>query len=273
MQRTMDKTNHILPINYSCHLAEFREGEQFVQTHAVGIVLAGSMELNDGEKKETIREGELYMVRKNKLLKFVKFPPLNSEFQSLSLRFDGQLLLDFSKEYGYKAEKQAFQAVFYKFPEDKSLSTFMHTLMDYKDLEADQNMLKLKQKEALLLLLKLNPELKNSLFDFSEPHKIDLEKFMLKNYHFNVQLDRFAYLTGRSLSTFQRDFAKIFHETPSRWLLQKRLQEAYYLIRDKGKKSSEIYLDLGFEDLSHFSFVFKKQFGVTATELAGRKEH
>ncbi|WP_343631705.1 AraC family transcriptional regulator [Fluviicola sp.] len=268
----MDKTSHSLPINYSCHLAEFREGEQFVQTHAVGIVLEGSMELNDGETKETIREGEIYVVRKNQLLKFVKFPPPNGEFQSLSLRFDEQLLRDFSNEYGYTAEKQASRPVFYKFPENKSLSTFMHALIDYKDLDTDQHMLKLKQKEALLILLKLEPDLKNSLFDFSEPHKIDLEEFMQKNYHFNVQLDRFAYLTGRSLSTFQRDFAKIFHETPSRWLLQKRLQEAYYLIREKGKKSSEIYLDLGFEDLSHFSFVFKKQYGVTATELAGQRE-
>lgn len=268
----MHKTDQILPINYSCHLAEFREGEQFVQSHALGIVLAGSMELNDGEAKASVREGELYFVRKNKLLKFIKYPPENGEFQSLSLRFDEQLLTDFNREYGYEAEKQALSPVFHLFGKDHALSTFMHTLIDYKELINDPNMLRLKQKEALMLLLKIDPELEHELFDFSEPHKIDLEKFMQKNYHFNVQMERFAYLTGRSLSTFQRDFAKIFKETPSRWLLKKRLQEAYYLIAEKGKKSSEIYLDLGFEDLSHFSFVFKKQFGLTATELAVQKE-
>lgn len=265
----MDKTTAILPINYSCHLAEFREGEQFVHSHALGMVISGAMELNDGETKEWIREGELYYARKNKLLKFVKYPPQNGEFKSLSLRFEDQLLADFSQEYGYKAEKQSFSAAFQKLPEGKSLGVFMHSLVGYLDLTNDQHLLKLKQKEALLLLLKIDQGLKNELFDFSEPHKIDLEKFMQKNFHFNVQLERFAYLTGRSLSTFQRDFAKIFDETPSRWLMQKRLKEAYYLIKEKGKKSSEIYLDLGFEDLSHFSFVFKKQFGVTATELAG----
>ena len=42
---------------------------------------------------------------------------------------------------------------------------------------------------------------------------------------------------------------------------QRRLQEAYYLIREKGKTASDFYLDLGFEDLSHYSFAFKKQFG------------
>lgn len=267
----MDRTDNILPINYSCHLAEFREGEQFVQSHALGIVLAGSMELNDGETQETLREGEIYCVKRNRLLKFVKYPPENGEFQSLSLRFDEQLLSSFSEEYGYTAEKQIITPTFYKFPKNRSLSAFMHALLDNKDVADDLQMLRLKQKEALLLMLKFDPGLKNMLFDFSEPHKIDLEKFMQKNYHFNVQLERFAYLTGRSLSTFQRDFSKVFKETPSRWLLKKRLQEAYYLITEKGKKSSEIYLDLGFEDLSHFSFVFKKQFGLTATELANQK--
>jgi AraC-like DNA-binding protein len=267
----MSKETSALPVNYSCHLAEFREGEQFVETHALGMVLSGTMELNDGEKKELIREGELYCVRKNRLLKFVKYPPANGEFKSLSLRFDDQLLRDFSREYGYSAEGQNTAPTFLKCKE-KALDRFMHALMDYPELmeNAASDLLKLKQKEALLLLLKTDPSLKNGLFDFSEPHKIDLEKFMQKNFHFNVQLERFAYLTGRSLSTFQRDFAKVFHETPSRWLLQKRLKEAHYLISEKGKKSSDIYLDLGFEDLSHFSFAFRKQFGITATELAGQ---
>jgi AraC-like DNA-binding protein len=53
-------------------------------------------------------------------------------------------------------------------------------------------------------------------------------------------------------------------------LVKKRLQEAHFLIEKKNKRPSEIYLDLGFETLSHFSFAFKKQFGLTPTELACR---
>lgn len=69
---------------------------------------------------------------------------------------------------------------------------------------------------------------------------------MNRNFMFNVNLPRFAYLTGRSLSAFKRNFKTILNETPNRWLVQKRLQEAYYLIDKKNKKPSEIYLDLGF---------------------------
>jgi AraC family transcriptional regulator, exoenzyme S synthesis regulatory protein ExsA len=90
---------------------------------------------------------------------------------------------------------------------------------------------------------------------------------MNKNFKFNVSIERFAYLTGRSLSAFKRDFEKIFGATPSHWLVQKRLEEAYYLINRKSKRPSDIYLDLGFEDLSHFSFAFKRLFGHTPTQV------
>ena len=90
---------------------------------------------------------------------------------------------------------------------------------------------------------------------------------MIKNFHFNVKLERFAYLSGRSLAGFKRDFEKIFNSSPSRWLQQKRLQEAHYLVKEKGKSASDVYLDLGFEDLSHFSFSFKKTYGVSPSKL------
>ena len=45
------------------------------------------------------------------------------------------------------------------------------------------------------------------------------------------------------------------------------LQAAYYLIKEKGKAPSEAYLEVGFEDLSHFSFAFKKKYGVAPSRV------
>ncbi|HMQ59732.1 MAG TPA: helix-turn-helix domain-containing protein [Flavilitoribacter sp.] len=33
------------------------------------------------------------------------------------------------------------------------------------------------------------------------------------------------------------------------------------------KRKADVYLELGFEDLSHFSFAFKKAFGRTPTQV------
>jgi AraC-like DNA-binding protein len=119
----------------------------------------------------------------------------------------------------------------------------------------------LKVKEGVKLLLHALPFLRSFLFDFSEPYKIDLEKFMLSNFHFNVPIEKFALLTGRSLAAFKRDFQKAFGSPPRRWLQDKRLNVARHLIEVKHQKPSVIYLDLGFESLAHFSHSFKKKFG------------
>lgn len=108
--------------------------------------------------------------------------------------------------------------------------------------------------------MQLHPELSDILFDFGIPGRLDLEEFMQKSYRFNVSMERFAFLTGRSLSAFKRDFKTIFNETPNRWLTKRRLQEARFLVEQKKQRPTDIYLDLGFEDLSHFSFAFKKEF-------------
>jgi AraC-like DNA-binding protein len=39
------------------------------------------------------------------------------------------------------------------------------------------------------------------------------------------------------------------------------------MISEKHKKPTEIIFEVGFENLSHFSFIFKKQFGYAPTEL------
>src|SRR5204862_5417431 len=104
-------------------------------------------------------------------------PPPNGEFKTIAIYFDQQTLREFSAAYGYKAEKRDDTAGFIKLTNNNIYKNFVESLLPY--LQADQfrdkDLLALKIKEALLVLLRVNPELKDILFDFSEPGKIDLE--------------------------------------------------------------------------------------------------
>lgn len=258
-----------MQIVYSCYFTRSREGEQFVPEHVFSYQIAGSVILNDGSKEYAFREGEFRFLKRNNLVKFIKYPPEKGEFKSLSVYLDQETLRSFSMEYGYTSAHRHEGDAILQLKPDPLYKSYMDSLMPYDQLSQPGNdrLLSLKLKEAILILLQANPGLKDALFDFTEPGKIDLEAFMNENFHFNVELKRFAYLTGRSLATFKRDFEKLFHTSPSRWLQQRRLQEAHHLIKDKGKSASDVYLELGFEDLSHFSFAFKKKYGAAPSKI------
>lgn len=259
-------------IMYSCYFARSREGEQFVPEHVFSMQVAGTLYVSDGVHDHTFGEGDLRLSRRNTLAKFLKVPPENDEFKSLSIYLDQQTLRTLAQELDIrdvptKHATDGDPVVVLK--KHHLYKSFMDSLLAYLQLpeREQQALMDIKVKEAVQLLLKIDPQVRQVLFNFNEPGKIDLEAFMERNYHFNVGLQRFAYLTGRSLSTFKRDFEKVFGSTPSRWLVQRRLREAYYLMREKGRAASDVYLDVGFENLSHFSYAFKKAYGASPKQL------
>lgn len=259
----------VVPLYYSCHSSDSFSKEQFVTDHFFSYLISGTYRISDSEKEYDLQPGCFFLIRKNRLAKFIKKPPVGGEFRSISLLLEQDFLKQFSKEYEYMAEKNWEFETVTLIEADKMLKNFIESLTPYlsQDSKELKEVFQLKRKELVFLLLKINPALRNILFDFDEPGKVSLDSFMNANFQFNVSMERFAYLTGRSLATFKRDFKKTFHETPGKWLLKRRLKEAYYLINNQKQKPSDVYLELGFEDLSHFSFTFKKEFGVNPSSL------
>lgn len=154
---------------------------------------------------------------------------------------------------------------------DKKLNNLINAV-GYHYLDAREPWdIDVKREELLLILLQAQPGLAGLFFDYRIPEKINIGEFINRNYQFNVSLDRFAYLTGRSLSAFKRDFKQVFGDTAGRSLVQRRLREAYFLISQQHQKPVMIYLKLAFETLPHFSYAFKKQFWFAPSELMVQK--
>ncbi len=80
-----------------------------------------------------------------------------------------------------------------------------------------------------------------------------------------MSMSEFARASGRSLSTFKRDFKKMSDLSPERWLTDRRLRAASELLK-RGRRVSDACFDVGFKNVSHFSATFKKKFGITPGE-------
>ncbi len=215
--------------------------------------------------------GQMLLIQKNQLGELTKIPLEEEYYQTIVISLQEDLLRQIALEEQIETGKRYTGPRNILIPGNDFLQAFFQSIIPYVRHPEEQitnSMGILKVKEAVHLLLHTKPELQEFLFDFSEPYKMDLEKFMLHNYHYNIPIEKFAHLTGRSLAGFKRDFQKTFGMAPRHWLQERRLVEARHLIETKNKKPSAIYLDLGFESLSHFSHSFKRKFGKTPTEWA-----
>lgn len=258
-------------ISYACYDHCRRTGEQFVPQHVFSYQLAGQTVVSDGDQTHVFAPGSFRLIRRNHLFKFTKQPPAGGgEFRTVAVCLGQAVLRALSQEHGYPAGHAPPAPAVWSLAPNALLASYFESLRPYQQLAHFPLPLQdLKVREAALLLLQTAPALQAVLFDFAEPGKLDLAAFMEKNFRFNVTLSRFAYLTGRSLATFKRDFGRLFRQPPSRWLVQRRLREAHFLLREKGQTPAQVYLEVGFEDLSHFSFAFKKAYGLAPSRLGG----
>jgi AraC-like DNA-binding protein len=246
-----------------------KEKVGFMKHNTLVLQVSGLFTLETASQKISMRRGEMLLIGKNQLGQITKTPLPDEDYETIVISLQEDLLRKIALEEQIEPGLKYAGPPNILIPGNDFLHGYFQSVIPYvrsqpETISADMGMLKVK--EGVKLLLHAMPRLSNFLFDFSEPYKIDLEKFMLSNFHFNVPVEKFAQLTGRSLAGFKRDFQKTFGMAPRHWLQERRLAEARHLIETKQMKPSAIYLDLGFESLSHFSHSFKKKFGKTPTE-------
>ncbi|XZF14846.1 helix-turn-helix domain-containing protein [Chitinophagaceae bacterium MMS25-I14] len=245
-----------------------KEKVGFMGHNTLVLQVSGLFTMETASQKVSMRRGEMLLIGKNQLGQITKTPLPGEDYETIVIVLQEDLLRKIALEEQIDMQQKYVGPPNILIPANDFLRGYFQSIIPYvrnpaEKLTDDMGMLKIK--EGVKLLLHTMPALRTFLFDFSEPYKIDLEKFMLSNFHFNVPVEKFAQLTGRSLAGFKRDFQKIFSMPPRQWLQERRLTEARHLI-EKHKKSSDIYLDLGFESLSHFSHSFKKKFGKAPSE-------
>lgn len=259
-------------IFYSYLSAERKEKVCFWNDHTLILQVSGQFTIETSGQTISMAGGDMLLIGKNQVGTLTKTPLPGANYETVVISLQEALLRKIVLEEKLEADRKYIGPPNVLIPSNEFLQGYFQSIIPYarrSGATMTDEMGILKVKEIVKLLLISLPQLRNFLFDFSEPHKIDLERFMLSNFQFNVPVEKFAQLTGRSLASFKRDFQKTFGSPPRHWLQDKRLTAAKYLIEIKCQKPSAIYLDLGFKSLSHFSHSFKKKFGKAPAELKG----
>ncbi|TJY35876.1 alpha/beta fold hydrolase [Pontimicrobium aquaticum] len=96
----------------------------------------------------------------------------------------------------------------------------------------------------------------------TKKNEIDIEKVMSEKFLYNLKVEEFAKLCGKSLSAFKRDFKRIYKTSPSRWIKSKRLEYAKKLLIETNLNINQICYDCGFINSSHFIKSFKEKYNL-----------
>lgn len=243
--------------------------ENIYPQHIIAYIYSGELVLSYGQHSLTFVAGDTLLVPRNQLSRSIKNPLNGAPFTCVSMALPEEDLRKFYQRHSILkswTENISKQRPINSHP---LLESFFASLLPYFDMqdELPDELVSVKVQEVLTIIDQVDKRASAILGTFSEIGKIDLEKYMEEHFMYNLPLERFAFLTGRSLTTFKSDFKKIFKNTPGKWLTEKRLQLAYHKLSMEKQKISDVYHSVGFENLSHFSFAFKKAFGHSPSTL------
>ena len=131
--------------------------------------------------------------------------------------------------------------------------------------------LKLKELIASIVVSRSNPGLSAYLRQVANAELPSIPAIMEANCCHNLSIEAFAKLSGRSLSSFKREFREYFGTSPGRWLLDRRLECSAQLLTATNMSVTDIVFECGFEQPSHFSRAFKEKFGQTPSDYRGAR--
>ena len=248
--------------------------EGYVSTHAITLVLRGTLRLeNDNGLLVTVKENQMVFVPKG-LYTMSDILPGNGSFEAIVFFFDEEVISQYLKSLKLKAKK------------DKCIS---HFLFDYSEdiRQYTESLLKLygrkekmhpsftslKLMELLHLISVANVDqcFPSALNSLSNKERKGIRAFMESNFSKPLGIEDYAYLTGRSLSSFRRDFKSQFGISPKQWLIDKRLDKAHGLLSRNNTTVFDVVMETGYENMSHFIKAFHKRYGIPPKQFLIKK--
>lgn len=194
-----------------------------------------------------------------------------SNYRSVLLFFSTEIISKFIRklENINKIESSTYPSVC-AFNYDPFIKRFVNSLLDISQLSTTIKckLLEVKFEEIMLYLMeKYGTDFLYSLITDSNDVTQKFIRTIESNQWSRLTLKELAFLCDMSVSSFKREFEKHYSESPIKWFQNKRLEYAYHLLHYERKSASEIYFEVGYENLSSFVQAFKSKYGVTPKHL------
>jgi AraC-like DNA-binding protein len=262
--------NDFLFVEYKCPL-NIEEYQLWIENHLITYVISGKKDWITSIKTHKLNAGDTIFIRKGV---YATKQYLESEYCVMLFfindNFINRFISEnptFKREFNHKKEHDQI----FDITTNDVFKTLIESIFQYLNQgdEIPKELVEIKFKELLFNIV-LNSNNKELLFFFNsikQNTKTNIENTMLENFQYNLKIADFAKLCGKSLSSFKREFKEYFNTTPSRWLINKRLDQSKILLLGTNLTIGEVGYECGFKNNSHFIQAFKKKVNITPTKF------
>lgn len=241
-------------------------GSIFTEEHLLVFITKGNGVIRFGDAYHTVSKGRLLLLRKNILVHYHSFDAAHP-LELLVFYMYNEIVTEFIRITKTTPGTSAD-------PAPVTVNNVTETLHKYFDSvtthlregnKTAAQLIRIKLFELLFHLPDTDRQLLFRLTKNKQQERPDITTTIEKNLMNNMSLRELAYLSGRSLSSFKRDFQAIYNMPPSQWIRQRKLEKARELVTHTSMSVTDICYTLGFEHIAHFSRLFKTHFGVSPT--------
>ncbi|MEK3850285.1 AraC family transcriptional regulator [Paenibacillus sp. FSL R7-0340] len=248
-------------------------GTCFLKEHLLLFVKSGIYTVRFRDQEYIVRSNEMVFINKSMLVEYEKSGEPGSEYMLDYMMFflNEKLVEEFVQFAGLKPIYPVNGEVPVSIIKVNDLTlSYIESLKPYFDNPDDVRdaLVRIKLMELLFHLVDSNDHFQYQLLQLSNHDRnSSIDKIMEENFTNPVSLNDLAYLSGRSLSTFKREFQAIYHTSPLKWIRNRRLDKAKKLLLETSLSATDVCFTTGFESVAHFSKVFKLRFGLPPSEF------
>lgn len=249
------------------------EGTMYLEDNLLLFILEGSLKVTFGQQSFQADKNEMILLKKATLIRYKSYgnPDNGNLFYCLMISLRDDLVKNFITGTDLKIIKRDFVGDLLSSvqPMDECLISFAVGLEPFfKNVDKVQpTQLRRKMMELLYDTAICSDIIFQQILHLQQPVRADLREVVESHYASPIRLEDLAYFSGRSLSSFKRDFRQTFNMAPATWIREKRLNKAKEMLETTSMTVSDICYSLGFENISHFSRIFKQYHGVMPTSV------
>lgn len=139
----------------------------------------------------------------------------------------------------------------------------------------NEDILVLKVKEIILLLSQTqnSESVQLILSQLFSPATYTFKQIIEANLFSQLSVEELAQQNNLSVSSFKREFVKIYQDTPANYIKTKKLEKAAQLLEVSDQRINEIAFDCGFNDLANFTKSFTGKYSVSPTNYRQRSKN